>query len=68
MTPAEFFEAVRTRASGAEFAIVTPAPELFANDSSQVQIAAQAAPRSEDAAAKAKFRGKPARASKGRRR
>ena len=40
MTPAEFFEAVRARASGAEFAIVTPAPELFANETLQSQIAA----------------------------
>ena len=29
MTPAEFFEALRERAGGAEFAIVTPQPELF---------------------------------------
>jgi len=40
MTPAEFFEAVRSRATGAEFVIVTPAPELFASESSRVQIAA----------------------------
>ncbi len=29
MTPAEFFEAVRSRVGDAEFAIVTPSPELF---------------------------------------
>jgi tRNA threonylcarbamoyladenosine biosynthesis protein TsaB len=40
MTPAEFFEAVHSRTSGAEFAIVTPVPELFANESLQSQIAA----------------------------
>ena len=40
MTPAEFFEAVRARAGGAEFAIVTPAPELFANEALRSQIAA----------------------------
>jgi tRNA threonylcarbamoyladenosine biosynthesis protein TsaB len=31
MTPAEFFEALRNRAAGAEFAIVTPQPELFSD-------------------------------------
>lgn len=31
MTPAEFFEALRNRPAGAEFAIVTPQPELFSN-------------------------------------
>jgi tRNA threonylcarbamoyladenosine biosynthesis protein TsaB len=31
MTPAEVFEALRNRAAGAEFAIVTPQPELFSD-------------------------------------
>ena len=31
MTPAEFFEALRNRAAGAKFAIVTPQPELFSD-------------------------------------
>jgi tRNA threonylcarbamoyladenosine biosynthesis protein TsaB len=31
MTPAEFFEALRNRAAGAEFAIVTPQPDLFSD-------------------------------------
>jgi hypothetical protein len=40
MTRAEFFEAVRVRGGGAEFAIVTPAPELFTGEASQSQIGA----------------------------
>jgi tRNA threonylcarbamoyladenosine biosynthesis protein TsaB len=40
MTPAEFFEAVRLRAGGTEFAIVTPAPDLFSSAPSQQQLAA----------------------------
>jgi tRNA threonylcarbamoyladenosine biosynthesis protein TsaB len=39
MTPAEFFEALRKRAAGAEFAIVTPEPELFSGAASQKEIA-----------------------------
>ena len=39
MTPAEFFEALRNRAAGAEFAIVTPQPELFSDVLSQSEIA-----------------------------
>ena len=40
MTPAEFFEALRERTGGAEFAIVTPQPELFSAVASQNEIAA----------------------------
>jgi tRNA threonylcarbamoyladenosine biosynthesis protein TsaB len=40
MTPAEFFGALRERARGAEFAIVTPQPELFSGVASQNEIAA----------------------------
>ena len=39
MTPAEFFEASRERARGAEFAIVTPQPELFSAAASRSEIA-----------------------------
>jgi tRNA threonylcarbamoyladenosine biosynthesis protein TsaB len=39
MTPAEFFEALRNRAAGAEFAIVTPQPELFSDVLSQNEVA-----------------------------
>jgi tRNA threonylcarbamoyladenosine biosynthesis protein TsaB len=39
MTPAEFFEALRMRAEGAEFAIVTPESELFSSAASQSEIA-----------------------------
>ena len=39
MTPSEFFEAVRERAAGVEFAIVTPQPELFPAEAMQNQIA-----------------------------
>jgi tRNA threonylcarbamoyladenosine biosynthesis protein TsaB len=39
MTPAEFFEALRERAGGAEFAIVTPQPELFSAVASRSEIA-----------------------------
>jgi tRNA threonylcarbamoyladenosine biosynthesis protein TsaB len=39
MTPAEFFEALRERGGGAEFAIVTPQPELFAGAASRDEIA-----------------------------
>jgi len=39
MTPAEFFEAFREQARGAEFAIVTPQPELFSGVASQNEIA-----------------------------
>jgi tRNA A37 threonylcarbamoyladenosine modification protein TsaB len=39
MTPAEFFEALRERAAGAEFAIVTPQPELFSGVALQNEIA-----------------------------
>jgi tRNA threonylcarbamoyladenosine biosynthesis protein TsaB len=40
MTPAEFFDALRARAGGAEFAIVTPQPELFCGVASRDEIAA----------------------------
>jgi tRNA threonylcarbamoyladenosine biosynthesis protein TsaB len=40
MTPAEFFDALRARAGGAEFAIVTPQPELFSGLASRDEIAA----------------------------
>ena len=40
MTPAEFFEALRERGGGAEFAIVTPQPELFSGVASREEIAA----------------------------
>jgi tRNA threonylcarbamoyladenosine biosynthesis protein TsaB len=40
VTPAEFFEAMHKRAGGAEFAIVTPQPELFSGLASQNEIAA----------------------------
>jgi tRNA threonylcarbamoyladenosine biosynthesis protein TsaB len=39
MTPAEFFEALRERARGAECAIVTPQPELFSGVASRDEIA-----------------------------
>jgi tRNA threonylcarbamoyladenosine biosynthesis protein TsaB len=39
MTPAEFFEALRERGGGAEFAIVTPQPELFSGGASRDEIA-----------------------------
>jgi tRNA threonylcarbamoyladenosine biosynthesis protein TsaB len=39
MTPAEFFEALRERARGAECAIVTPHPELFSGVASRDEIA-----------------------------
>jgi tRNA threonylcarbamoyladenosine biosynthesis protein TsaB len=39
MTPAEFFEALRERGGGAEFAIVTPQPELFSGVASRDEIA-----------------------------
>jgi tRNA threonylcarbamoyladenosine biosynthesis protein TsaB len=39
MTPAEFFEALRSRAGTAEFSIVTPEPELFSSAASQKAIA-----------------------------
>lgn len=39
MTPVEFFEAIRERARGAEFAIVTPQPELFSAAASRSEIA-----------------------------
>jgi tRNA threonylcarbamoyladenosine biosynthesis protein TsaB len=39
MTPVEFFEALRERAAGPEFAIVTPQPELFSGVASQNEIA-----------------------------
>jgi len=39
MTPAEFFEALRERGGGAEFAIVTPQPELFSAVAPQNEIA-----------------------------
>jgi len=39
MPPAEFFEAFREQARGAEFAIVTPQPELFSGVASQNEIA-----------------------------
>jgi tRNA threonylcarbamoyladenosine biosynthesis protein TsaB len=38
MTPAEFFEALRERARDAEFAIVTPQPELFSPVALQDEI------------------------------
>jgi tRNA threonylcarbamoyladenosine biosynthesis protein TsaB len=38
MTPAEFFEAVRDRAGGAGFSIVTPQPELFSGVALQGEI------------------------------
>ena len=40
MTPAEFFEALRERAGGAEFAIVTPQRELFSGVASRDEITA----------------------------
>jgi tRNA threonylcarbamoyladenosine biosynthesis protein TsaB len=40
MTPAEFFDALSARAGGAEFAIVTPQPELFSGAASRDEIAA----------------------------
>lgn len=40
MTPAEFFEALRERAGGSEFAIVTPQPELFSALALQNEITA----------------------------
>ncbi len=40
MTPEEFFEALRERAGGAEFAIVTPQPDLFSGVASRDEIAA----------------------------
>ena len=40
MTPAEFFEALRERAGGAEFAIVTPQRELFSAVASRDEITA----------------------------
>jgi tRNA threonylcarbamoyladenosine biosynthesis protein TsaB len=39
MTPAEFFEALRARGGGSEFAIVTPQPELFSGAASRDEIA-----------------------------
>jgi tRNA threonylcarbamoyladenosine biosynthesis protein TsaB len=39
MTPTEFFEALRARDAGAEFAIVTPQPELFSGVASRDEIA-----------------------------
>ena len=39
MTPAEFFDALRERGRGAEFAIVTPQPELFSGVASRDEIA-----------------------------
>src|SRR5579864_4248809 len=39
MTPPEFFEALSKRAGGAEFAIVTPQPELFSALAPQNEIA-----------------------------
>ncbi len=39
MTPAEFFEALRAQGGGAEFAIVTPQPELFSGAASRDEIA-----------------------------
>jgi len=39
MTPAEFFEALREQGAGAEFAIVTPQPELFSGGASRDKIA-----------------------------
>ena len=39
MTPAEFFEALRERGGGAEFAIVTPQPELFSGGAPRDEIA-----------------------------
>lgn len=39
MTPAEFFEALRERARGDEFAIVTPQRELFSGAATQSEIA-----------------------------
>jgi len=39
MTPAEFFEALGKRAGSAEFAIVTPQPELFSAVASRSEIA-----------------------------
>ena len=39
MTPAEFFSALHERASGVEFAIVTPQPDLFSGVASQDEIA-----------------------------
>jgi tRNA threonylcarbamoyladenosine biosynthesis protein TsaB len=39
MTPVEFFEALRKRAGGAEFAIVTPQRELFSAVASQTEVA-----------------------------
>jgi tRNA threonylcarbamoyladenosine biosynthesis protein TsaB len=57
MTPAEFFEAVGARAGGAEFAIVSPAPDLFAGGSSQSQIAAIRAPLETASAVLAPFIG-----------
>jgi tRNA threonylcarbamoyladenosine biosynthesis protein TsaB len=39
MTPAEFFEALRDRGADAEFAIVTPQPELFSGVASRDEIA-----------------------------
>ncbi|MGA8145642.1 MAG: tRNA (adenosine(37)-N6)-threonylcarbamoyltransferase complex dimerization subunit type 1 TsaB [Candidatus Acidiferrales bacterium] len=40
MTPGEFFEAVRARAGGADFAVVTPAPEIFTGPAAADEIAA----------------------------
>jgi tRNA threonylcarbamoyladenosine biosynthesis protein TsaB len=40
MMPAEFFEALRARAGGAQFVIVTPQPELFSGVASRDEIAA----------------------------
>jgi tRNA threonylcarbamoyladenosine biosynthesis protein TsaB len=40
MTPAEFFDALRARSGGAEFAIVTPQPEVFSGAASRDEIAA----------------------------
>ena len=39
MTPAEFFDALRARAGGAEFAIVTPQPDLFSGVASRDELA-----------------------------
>jgi len=39
MTPAEFFEALRKQGTGAEFAIVTPEPELFSSAASRRETA-----------------------------
>ncbi len=44
MTPGEFFEAVRSRVGSAEFAIVTPTPDVFSAPDVASEISALGAP------------------------